>query len=482
MTGWRDALPSDGLLAVVKRDCPTCVLVAPVLAELAAEGAVAVTQDDPAFPEGMEPRHDGDLELSYRLDIGTVPTLIRFSGGREAERAIGWNRAEWRALTGNATLGENLPENQPGCGSLSVEFGMPERLAVRFGDIPLSARRIVVEDHDDPMEAAFDRGWTDGLPIVPPTDLRVARMLAGTMRAADEVIGEIPPNLAPCTVEKAAINAVMAGCRPDYFPTVLAAVEAALIPGFSMHGLLCTTHFAGPVIVVNGPVARRIGMNWGLNALGQGNRANATIGRAFQLIIRNVGGGRPGEIDRAMQGNPGKYTFCFAEDETDPDWTPLSVSRGIRPGASAVTLFHGEGVSGFVDQKSRTAAELTTSLAHYLWHVNHPKLCEFGGALLVLSPEHYLIYKAEGWGRDEIHEALWTALKRPGSDVVRGAGGLAEGMEPGREHEVIDKFREPTFLIARAGGPAGLFSAVIGGWTGMRMTGEVDPVTKEIGT
>ena len=127
MTGWRDALPSDGLLAVVKRDCPTCVLVAPVLAELAASGAVAVTQDDPAFPEGADPRHDGDLELSYRLDIETVPTLIRFSGGREAERAIGWNKAEWQALTGRANLGEDLPDNQPGCGSLSVEFGCRKR-------------------------------------------------------------------------------------------------------------------------------------------------------------------------------------------------------------------------------------------------------------------------------------------------------------------------------------------------------------------
>ena len=478
--GWRDALPQDGLLAVVKRDCPTCELAAPVLVELAAAGAVVVTQDDPAFPEGAGPRHDADLEISYRLDIETAPTLIRFAGGAEAGRAIGWNKAEWRALTGRAELGADLPENRPGCGSLSVEPGMPERLALRFGDLSLAARRIEVAPEDDPMEAAYDRGWTDGLPVTPPTDLRIARMLAGTARAADEVVGRIPPNLAPCTVEKAAINAVMAGCRPDYFPVVLAAIEAALDPAFSMHGLLCTTHFAGPVIVVNGPVARRIGMNWGLNALGQGNRANATIGRALQLVIRNVGGGLPGGIDRAALGNPGKYSFCFAEDETDPDWTPLSVSRGFRPGASTVTLFHGEGVSGFVDQKSRTARELTDSLARYLWHVNHPKLCEFGGALLVLTPEHYAIFKAEGWGRAEIEAELWQALKRPSSAVQRGADGLAEGVEPDREGEFIDKFRPGTFLIARAGGPAGLFSAVIGGWTGMRMWGEVDPVTKEI--
>ncbi len=140
-------------------------------------------------------------------------------------------------------------------------------------------------------------------------------------------------------------------------------------------------------------------MNSGVNALGQGNRANATIGRALQLIVRNVGGGLPGAIDRATLGNPGKYTFCFAEDESDPDWEPLSVRRGIAAGKSAVTLFHGEGVNGFIDQKSRTPEELVRSLAMGLFGVGHPKLCLAGNAVLVLSPEHYKIFKDGGWGR-----------------------------------------------------------------------------------
>jgi hypothetical protein len=128
----------------------------------------------------------------------------------------------------------------------------------------------------------------------------------------------VPPDLAPCTVEKVAINAVMAGCKPEYMPVVLAAVEAALIDEFGMHGVLCTTMFCGPLVIVNGPISRRVGMNSGVNALGQGNRANASIGRALQLVIRNVGGGRPGEVDRSALGTPGKYTFCFAEAETSP--------------------------------------------------------------------------------------------------------------------------------------------------------------------
>ena len=272
-----------------------------------------------------------------------------------------------------------------------LEPGMAERLAVRFGDAKIAARRIEVAPLEDEIEACFERGWSDGLPVVPPTEVRVVRMLAGTTRAPDEIIGRVPPNLATCTVEKVAINAVMAGCKPEYMPVVLAAVEAALIPDFCMHGLLCTTHFAGPLVIVNGPVTKAIGMNSGGNALGQGNRANATIGRALQLVIRNVGGGIPGGIDRATLGNPGKYTYCFAEDESGPHWPPLSVERGVRDGASAVTLFAAEGLLGCFDQLSRTPDSLTRSLALSLRAVGHPKKVGSHDALIVLSPEYNVL-------------------------------------------------------------------------------------------
>ena len=150
------------------------------------------------------------------------------------------------------------------------------------------------------------------------------RMLAGTTRAPDEIVGIVPPNQTECTVEKVAINAVMAGCKPEYMPLVLAAVEAALMEEVCLHGLLATTWFSSPVLIVNGPEARRVGMNAKGNAMGQGNRANATIGRALQLVVRNVGGGRPGEVDRSCLGNPGKYTFCFAEDEQGSCWQSLA--------------------------------------------------------------------------------------------------------------------------------------------------------------
>ncbi|MEQ9198466.1 MAG: thioredoxin family protein, partial [Rhodospirillales bacterium] len=419
---------------VLKRDCETCQLVTPVLGKLAQNAPMKIySQDDPAFPEALGGAlDDTGLATSWSLGVETVPTLIRYENGQEVARTFGWDRAEWISVSGDPTLGEGLPGFRPGCGSKTMDPGMPERLALKFGDIKISARSIEVDENDDPMEVAYDRGWSDGLPITPPTDLRVARMLAGTTRKADEIIGIVPPNLVECTVEKVAINAVMAGCRPDYFPVVLAALEAALIPEFSMHGLLATLWFSGPVVIVNGPVTKRIGMNWAGNALGQGNRANATIGRALQLIIRNVGGGKPQGIDRSVMGNPGKYTFCFAEDETDPDWVPLNVARGHAPGTSSVTLFHGDGVQGVADQAAQGPEDLSRSLAMGLAAVCHPKLAAWGNAILVLSPDHYAIYRQAGWGRPEIEAALIEALRRPGKDIIKGAGGVSMGIDPSR--------------------------------------------------
>ena len=183
----------------------------------------------------------------------------------------------------------------------SYEFGVKgsiiilcPSIAFEAGGAGLASRRVDLARLEDEMEALFERGWSDGLPLVPPTERRVLAMLRGTSRPSDEVVAIIPPDLVECTVKKVAINAVMAGCKPEYLPVVLAAVEAACTDQFNMHGLLATTLTAGPVIIVNGPIRKAIGMNSGRNVFGQGNRANSTIGRALQLVVRNVGGGRPG--------------------------------------------------------------------------------------------------------------------------------------------------------------------------------------------
>jgi hypothetical protein len=475
--------PLEGLIMFVKRECETCALVTPLIGEVPL--AALYVQDEPTAFSQFSPKDDTALEHSFRHDIETVPTLIRMRNGREVARAVGWVREEWRALTGMATLGDTLPARQPGCGSKSCEPGVHEELIARYGDPGLASRKVALGEWDDAIEACFERGWSDGLPVVPPTDARILRMLAGTRRAASEVIGKVPPNLADCTVEKVAINAVMAGCKPEYMPMLLAALEAALEPIFTMHGLLCTTCFAGPIVIVNGPVAKRIGMNWGINALGQGNRANATIGRALQLIIRNVGGGVPGALDRATLGGPGKYTFCFAEDETDPEWEPLAARRaGIARGRNAVTLFQGDGVQGFVDQRSRTPEELTRSLAGSLLAVGNPKMCQSTNAMLVLSPEHYAIYRSAGWNRRRIEDELHNAMLRPRADVLQGAHGIGEGIaanyNTGRDDELVPKFWDDGLLVVRAGGDAGLFSAICAGWTGGRFREHSQPVTREI--
>ena len=359
---------------------------------------------------------------------------------------------------------------------------MAERLEAKHRGGTLVSRKIEFAAESDAGEICYERGWTDGLPVTPPTDERILAMLKGTTRRPDEVVGKIPPYLGTCTIEKAAINAVLAGCRPEYLPVLLAALEAALEPVFTLHGVHATTYFSSPVIIVNGPIAKRIGMNSGINALGQGNRANATIGRALNLIVQNVGGGRPGESDRSTLGAPSKFTLCFAEDESDPAWEPLSVARGFARGVSTVTLFQGHGPEAWVDQKSRTPEALTRSAAQALVKIGHPKLVQSARAILVLSPEHYAIYREGGWDRKRIERALYEATIRPGKDLVAGADGVGEGIPASRAGEMVPKFHEDGLMVVRAGGPAGLFSAILPGWLAGRNRLELQPVTKEIKT
>jgi len=453
-----------GIVAVVKKDCPTCTLIEPVLSDLIARGVVTTVhrEDD-----------DAGLEASWRLGVETVPTLVRGD-----ERIVGWDRSQWETFTGVSGLGEDLPAFRPGCGSRTVEPGLVDELAVRFSGSTLRSRRIDLGELEDDVEAMFDRGWTDGLPVVPPTEARVLRMLSGTTRSPDEVVAVVPPDLVECTVEKVAVNAVLAGCSPEYLPVVLACVEAACTDEFNIHGLLATTYFSGPMVVVNGPITRAIGMNSGGNVLGQGNRANATIGRALQLVVRNVGGGKPGGVDRATLGNPGKYTFCFAEDEEDSPWEPLSVERGVAPGVSAVTLFAAEGPRGIVDQISRTPESLARSFALGLRAVAHPKLAFVFDAFMVVSPEHARVFREGGWSKARLREELMALLTLPGSEVVRGAGGCDEGLPEGFEGGSWPKFAATGLSFVYAGGKAGMFSAIIGGW----INGETgsQPVTVEV--
>ncbi len=470
----------DGFIAVVKRDCPTCTLVDSVLVELQKHDKplTVFVQDDPSFTKVAEARDDRSLEASFKLAIETVPTLLEFRGGVEAQRAIGWERSEWQRLTGVAELGAGLPGYRPGCGSKSVEPGIAERLAVRYGPRIMQSRVVTVSETEDDGELCFERGWTDGLPVLSPTEERVYRMLQGTTRKPGEVLGAMPPTLATCNVEKVAINAVMAGCKPEYFPVVLAAVDAALDPAFGLHGLLATMWQSAPMIIVNGPIRPAIGMNWGGNALGQGNRANATIGRALQLCVRNIGGGKPQETDMSNFGSPAKFSFCFAEDEDTP-WATLAEDRGFARSQSTVTLFSADGPIGCADQKSRAPEGLVYSLAGTMRAVGHIDLAKGSDVVVVISPEHGRVFDDAGWSKARTVAALHEATRIQGQDLGMNSNEAGKGSNAPAS-STLPKFRpDGGITLVRAGGAAGMSSVIIPGWL---MTGAAgtDPVTKEI--
>jgi hypothetical protein len=328
----------------------------------------------------------------------------------------------------------------------------------------------------DEVEGWFDRGVTDGLPVVPPTRERVERMLAGGPRDRAELVGEVPPNYGRATAEKVAINAVMAGCRPEYFPVVLAAVEAACDPAFNLHGLSASTHFSAPLILVNGPIRGRIGLNCSFGVFGPGYRANATIGRALRLIMINVGGARPGETSMSTFGHPGRYTYCIGEHEEASPWPPYHIERGFRAEESVVTVFAGEAPHGISDHASRTARSLAGSLGWSmagLWNAKHFPL--YSHTMLVVGPEHARTFGGDGWSKDDVRRHLHETVRVPYAtllpDEENGEGTnlrFAKGEAPA-PGTLIPKFPSPEEIhLVVAGGTAGRFSMAIPGWLGTR--------------
>ena len=470
----------DGLVAIVKRECATCVMVDPLFANIATSDTplTVYTQDDPTFPTSVSAIHDADLSVSWHYDIETVPTLLRIENGEEVDRTFGWSKDAWQKFTGITDLGADLPVMRPGCGSLSVDPNLEDELRVRFTSSTLHSRHVELASAEDEFESMFTRGWTDGLPVIPPTPERVLRMLTGTTRSPQDVVAIAPPNLVELTVEKIAINAVMAGALPEYLPWIITALEAVCNDEFNMHGVLATTMPVGPVIICNGSGTKAIGMNSGVNVFGQGNRANLTIGRAVQLTIRNVGGGKPGEVDRATHGNPGKLSFCFAEDEAGSPFGTLAQERGIAPQQNAVTVFAGEGPRCVVDQAARTPEQLTNSFAACLRATHHPKSVLSFDAILVVSPDHSRVYAEAGWDREKILSELYARLNIPGTELVKGALDMAEGLPAKFADRIVPKFKAGGILLAHAGGGAGLFSSIIGGWANGAMGST--PVTRPV--
>ena len=269
------------------------------------------------------------------------------------------------------------------------------------------------EDFDAINQHFLDKGWSDGLPLVPPTAERVSAMLAYCDRPWDEAVAAIPPRYGAATPVRLAANAVMAGCRPEYFPLLMAAVEAMCEEAFNLYGIQTTTHLCAPLMIVNGPIARELKINSGCNAFGPGTQSNATIGRAVRLILLNIGGAIPGAGDMATFDSPAKYTYCVAENEAANPWAPLHVERGFPADTSTVTMFGGEAPHNVHDRESSTAEGILDMIAGTLASTGSNDVYHKSEPLIVFGPEHAAAVAAGGYTKADVRQYLYERARLP---------------------------------------------------------------------
>ena len=324
-------------------------------------------------------------------------------------------------------------------------------------------------DEIDVHEEFFRKGWTDGLPIVPPTPERVEALLEHV--GADDpelLIGVIPARGRGISVEKAAVNAVMAGCSPQYFPVVLAGLEAMFDAGFNAHTVLTSTGGAALGVVVSGPLAAEIGMNARHNCLGPGNRANATIGRALRLTAMNVLGVKSGESDASSFGHPGKYTFCFAEDPPPEPWRPLHEQLGYEPGDTTVTLLPLEGVRQLAQQLNGSAEGILRTFAAAIRSPATFATGKGGQALVILGPEHAGFCVEQGWTQAQVREFLYSESRITPAELTAAGVLLEEGaqhdMTPAEDGKLPSVASPDDVYLVTAGGEGAGWSAYAPTW------------------
>ena len=476
------------LLAVLQTDCPTCQLIVPYLNRLAAAGAsVRALSQDPlaptqAFVQQMDIQFPVDLdpafERSRELEVVTVPTLYLLNDQGQVTRAEpGFDKTALNEMA--AALGvppvalphDGAPAMKPGCSSRHLEVQTEDAAAPALdlhGQQGRPASRLNVADTEDPYEYCF-RTFGDSLPVIPPTEDRVRLMVDG--RDPREVIARIPPCFGVATVEKIAANAVMAGCTQEMMRVLIPLTRAVCDERFNAHGVQATTHFAAPLIVINGPIRHELGFHSGQNLFSNVARANSTLGRALQLILLQLGGAKPTNIDMSTLGNPGKFSYCIAENEEENPWDPLHVEAGFAREQSTLTLFAGEAPHGVSDHKARTARGVLKTISYSLATVWSYRACMMPEALLVLCPEHVETIRRSGWSKHDVRQFLFENTGVPHRCFLE-EDGEGIGVEGGYRTIVIDgepcyqKFRSPDQIkIIVAGGRAGKFSAIIGSWS-----------------
>jgi hypothetical protein len=341
----------------------------------------------------------------------------------------------------------------------------------------LKARRHTVADIDSAIELCYTNGWTDGLPVVPPTAERVKAMLEAGRLEPDRQLAFIENRQVSVTAEKVAINAVMAGCKAEYMPVIAATVEALADPLYGYHGPATSTGGSAVFMLVNGPIARKLDINSGDNLFGPGWRANATIGRAVRLVMRNVIGTLPGELDRSSLGHAGKYTFCIAENEVNSPWPPFHTTRGFRADQNAVTIFAAYAPHQYANRLSATPeGVLATACAHMKVSAGTARQPQYA---MVFAGEHQAIFKKAGWAREDVQRYVFENTKNTVADLKR-INMIAGEVKAEDERTLFPLVeRQQDLLVIAAGGFAGVQSAFIPGWGGKNGS---QSVTKEIVT
>jgi hypothetical protein len=329
----------------------------------------------------------------------------------------------------------------------------------------LTSKRHKVEDLDA-TEFCFQQGWTDGLPVVPPTEDRVWAMLKAANLKPDDQVGYIDNRAVTVSAEKVALNAVMAGCRPEYMKVVVAAVQGICDPAWAYHGPGTSTGGAGVLMIVNGPIARQLDINAGDNLFGPGWRANATIGRAVRLVMRNVAGSKPGLLDRGTLGHPGKLSYVIAENETDSPWTPLHVERGFRKEQSTVTVLAAQGPHQVYNQLSNTAEGILTTMADDMrisgGIMGQPEY------VVIIAGEHMKTIAADGWTKKEIRRFLFEKTHSSHEHLKRTQR-MSGAIQPGDDTKMRPLVAAPDdIMVVAAGGMAGAFSGYVPGWGSKR--------------
>lgn len=345
----------------------------------------------------------------------------------------------------------------------------------QVSDLELTSRRIELDDPAEAVEYFYRQGWTDGLPVVPPTPEHVREFLAFAGNQPGDILGMIPARNRVITAEKVAINAVMAGCLPNYMPVIVAAFEAMCQEQFNLHGISSTTGGTAPLLIVNGPAVHLLNINSGVNCFGPGVRANATIGRAIRLVLMNVAGSIPGVLDKACLGHPGKFSYCIAENEEESPWEPLSVARGMPADVSAVTVFAGEAPHYVNSHLGVTAERLADGIVNTMMGTVY----RGGKWVLVVCPEHAAVFKRASWSRARIGQELFERAKRPLAEFKRLNGLPDSAILPEDEQVAYRYMNAPDdVLIVAAGGSAGGFSAIVPPWAA---GADSLPVTRAIG-